>query len=126
MTMTKIDFERLAAAFRENLDTLAAAGDTGGVLALTRGAEAVAGVCAASNDRFDRARFLAACGIGDANSPMCDCGESGSDSESVLDHIVETDCCGTRWECETVIILDGAGEPDVRVCRTGFGCAVTR
>jgi len=33
---------------------------------------------------------------------------------------VMTDCEHLAWECHTTIVLDGAGEPDVRVCRTDF------
>lgn len=34
-----------------------------------------------------------------------------------------TDCCeDPRWECETGIIFDGAGDPDVTVCRPDYGC----
>jgi hypothetical protein len=36
---------------------------------------------------------------------------------------VRTDCCDPfRWECETSVLFDGAGDPDVRACRTGMGC----
>lgn len=36
---------------------------------------------------------------------------------------VFTDCCDPmRWECETVVVLDDAGDVDVRVCRRGEGC----
>lgn len=36
---------------------------------------------------------------------------------------VEVDCCDlARWECETFVVLDANGDPDVRVCRRGSGC----
>lgn len=45
---------------------------------------------------------------------MCVCGEY---------ELVAVDCCDKmRCEGQTVIVLDGAGEPDVRVCREGVGC----
>jgi hypothetical protein len=38
-------------------------------------------------------------------------------------NLVNTDCCDQpRPECETHMVLDSAGDPDVRVCRTGEGC----
>lgn len=61
MVMTKRDFERIATAFRENLDECS--DDPVATLALTRGAWAIADVCAESNTRFDRHRFLVACGV---------------------------------------------------------------
>lgn len=36
---------------------------------------------------------------------------------------VPTDCCDDpRWECETTVLLDANGDPDVRACKRGFGC----
>jgi hypothetical protein len=36
---------------------------------------------------------------------------------------VLTDCCDpVRWDCETTVLLDGAGDPDVRACKRGMGC----
>ena len=44
----------------------------------------------------------------------CDCGDCAPRA---------TDCCDVyRWACETVQVLDGAGDPDVVVCRKGYGC----
>lgn len=34
--------------------------------------------------------------------------------------LVDTDCEHEAWECHTTWLLDGAGDPDVRVCRTDF------
>lgn len=37
--------------------------------------------------------------------------------------LVEVDCCDVpRWECETAVWLDANDDPDVRVCKRGFGC----
>jgi hypothetical protein len=37
--------------------------------------------------------------------------------------LVDTDCCDEqRWECETTVVLDSNGDPDVRACKRGFGC----
>lgn len=39
--------------------------------------------------------------------------------------LVATDCCEEpRWKCETGIVYDSAGDPDVRLCRAGSGCDV--
>ena len=39
------------------------------------------------------------------------------------EHLIATDCCDVfRPQCETVTVLDGAGDPDVQVCRKDFGC----
>jgi hypothetical protein len=36
---------------------------------------------------------------------------------------VFTDCCDVpRWECQTFVVLDGAGDPDVRTCVAERGC----
>lgn len=36
---------------------------------------------------------------------------------------VETDCCTVpRWTCQTTLIFDTAGDPDVRLCDPGYGC----
>lgn len=41
--------------------------------------------------------------------------------------LVQTDCCDPlRFSCQTVVILDGAGDPDVTVCRAGYGCNAER
>ena len=34
--------------------------------------------------------------------------------------LVDTDCEHEAWECHTVVALDGAGDPDVRVCRREY------
>ena len=37
--------------------------------------------------------------------------------------LVVTDCCEEpRWNCQTGVVFDSAGDPDVRLCRDGFGC----
>jgi hypothetical protein len=39
------------------------------------------------------------------------------------DTLVETDCCeGVKFDCRTQVLLDGAGDPDVRVCSPHHGC----
>ena len=43
------------------------------------------------------------------------CPECGEECERVM-----TDCGHQAWACHTTVVLDGAGDPDVRVCRTDF------
>lgn len=51
----------------------------------------------------------------DTVSALCDCEE---DCEQRV-----TDCCEVpRRTCETVFWLDANGDPDVLVCKRGFGC----
>jgi hypothetical protein len=36
---------------------------------------------------------------------------------------VMTDCCDVpRWECQTFVVLDSNGDPDVRSCVADRGC----
>jgi hypothetical protein len=54
--------------------------------------------------------------MGPAERQCSDCGD--------WDVLVATDCCdGAKFECRTQVLLDGAGDPDVRVCRDHHGCA---
>lgn len=64
-----------------------------------------------------RARYAAYTHVLDLIKTGCpDCGEVC---------LVMPDCCEEpRWECETTIVYDSAGDPDVRVCRAGTGCDV--
>lgn len=66
MSLTKKHFEALAAAIREThwqVDEMEQyQGDGGGADALYRVADEIATVLATTNPRFDRTRFLAACG----------------------------------------------------------------
>ena len=46
------------------------------------------------------------------------CGDEGCGCDLVM-----TDCCEEpRWNCQTGIVFDSAGDPDVQLCRDGFGC----
>jgi hypothetical protein len=61
--MSKKDFERLAAAMRDARERVAA--EPCGLLgALDKVIEELAYACSMSNERFDKARFLAACQYG--------------------------------------------------------------
>jgi hypothetical protein len=65
--MTKKHFEALAQAIIEThyqIDDMEQyEGDGGGADALSRVTDGIANVCASINPLFDRARFLAACGV---------------------------------------------------------------
>lgn len=62
--------------------------------------------------RARHAAYRHALGLIEKGCP--DCGESC---------LVFTDCCEEpRWECETGLVFDSAGDPDVRLCRAGTGC----
>lgn len=61
--MTRKHYEAIAAAIREESDAFPTDLVVRGTL--ERLASALGGVFAADNPRFDRARFLAACGIGE-------------------------------------------------------------
>ena len=72
MAMTKKDFEAIAEALRDEYPLDTSAGETYETVgAWGKGASdewnttvrAIADVCMASNGRFDRGRFLYACGI---------------------------------------------------------------
>ena len=64
--MSKKHFEALAAAMRDARVRVAA--EPCGLLgAVDKVVEEVAAACAASNPRFDKGRFLAACGYGEQN-----------------------------------------------------------
>ena len=60
--MTKKDFEAIARALKDQHDALAPLTAAQERILLST-AKDIAGVCAAQNPRFDRARFLAACGF---------------------------------------------------------------
>ena len=34
--------------------------------------------------------------------------------------MVPTDCEHEAWQCQVTVVLDGAGDPDVTVCRTEY------
>ena len=56
-----------------------------------------------------------------ASIQVCECG----DYETVDDvwHLEATDCCEVmRPACETGVVFDYNGDPDVRVCAMGKGC----
>lgn len=64
--MTRKDFNAIAAAIKATLDKNLDMGiykDDSAILGIKEAAEAVANVCAESNSRFDRTRFLTACGV---------------------------------------------------------------
>lgn len=47
-----------------------------------------------------------------------DCGDPDCGCDPIL-----TDCClPPRWTCQTTLIYDTAGDPDVRLCDPGHGC----
>ena len=74
--MTKKDFEKIAGAIKDARDALQPDGDS---LLSIRGrhnqvfdslSRTIADVCATTNPRFQRMRFLTACGVDTANQPL--------------------------------------------------------
>ncbi|HQR20098.1 MAG TPA: hypothetical protein PKV98_04485 [Burkholderiaceae bacterium] len=63
MSMSKKDYVAIAAALKDLRDGRDAGGDQQAVYGIEIAAEAIADVCEANNLRFDRNRFLAACGV---------------------------------------------------------------
>lgn len=61
MSMSKVDFQHLAAKIEQRLRLHPAKSAARKVL--VQAAQDVADVCAAANGKFQRARFLEACGI---------------------------------------------------------------
>jgi len=61
--MSRKDYVRIAAELREERETAIALFEPMHAAGIAVAAQAVARVLAADNPRFDRARFLAACGI---------------------------------------------------------------
>lgn len=50
------------------------------------------------------------------------CGEDGCGCDLRM-----TDCCDVpRWTCQTGIVYDSAGDPDVIICRRDHGCEAER
>lgn len=68
MAMTRQDFEKFAAVFADHLNSMDRVGYDGTEKLLIRSflsdvALDIADVCESSNDRFDRDRFMNACGF---------------------------------------------------------------
>jgi len=61
--MTRKHFEAIAKVMRDEIEIYRANGDQYGEQVATHTARALTYMCAASNPRFDRARFLDACGV---------------------------------------------------------------
>lgn len=63
--MTRQDFEVIAQSIKRTVDVAKAnsAADQSRIEGVKMAVNAVSDACAASNPRFDRARFLTACGI---------------------------------------------------------------
>jgi hypothetical protein len=60
--MTRKDYELLARVFRNEIETAEAMQETIGAEAVRCFADSLSGALAHDNPRFDKARFIAACG----------------------------------------------------------------
>jgi len=61
--MTRKHFEAIAKVMRDEIEIYRANGDQYGEQVATHTARALTYMCVASNPRFNRSRFLAACGV---------------------------------------------------------------
>lgn len=61
--MTRKHFEAIARTMREEIETYRESGDAYAVKVATHTARSLAYLCAESNPRFNRDRFLTACGV---------------------------------------------------------------